>query len=670
MYVINKYSICVNIFNGLINLKIKYFLIIYGSQTGQSEVIAKQIGDRFIECGFKPRIYCMSQSEKSFYIEKEKFIVAVISSTGDGDPPEKSARFIRRISRKNLPEKWLCNLNYALLGLGDSNYSSFQFIPKKLDKILKNHGAKNIIEIGLADDQIGLELTVEPWIEKLLSKLNSKENIIIDKMTEVILNDNLIENITIKRGSEKLRNEKDLRVPQPAIEYLTSSISHIQITDFSSIPWQNDSRFPGQGSSFYEVDVVGVILLNGNDLNGVKEKREIHLEIKTGLNELLKYEPGDSFYFITPNDKNDVDKLLSQLNLLTVADQQLNLYIQPGTKKVNPTIPEYLPNNSSLRYIFTYCLDIRRTPGRPILRILADDCSDENEKRRLLELCSVQGMSEFNSLIRNTGVTLTDVLSAFPSCEPNVDRLLELLPRLIPRPYTVSCHHSIWKNRLRFVYSLMEFSAENGRQEVRTGLATGFIKSLNVGDKLMISLKETSKFRLPPISVDNETDGYDIPLLMICIGTGIAPFISFLQKIQTLKLKKDDKNCCNVPRYLFYGCRNLKKEFLYENEINIFEQLGVLTKLFTCESRSESNINSSIKYVQDLLKHNKKIVIDFLKISNSKIYICGDGIGMSKDVYQCFLEIIKGAYDVDNNEGITILNELKKNERYIEDVWS
>uniref|UniRef100_A0A0K0FYV0 Methionine synthase reductase n=1 Tax=Strongyloides venezuelensis TaxID=75913 RepID=A0A0K0FYV0_STRVS len=648
----------------------KDFLIIYGSQTGQSESIAKQICDRSTFLGFQPRIFCTSQSEKDFYIEKESFVVVVISSTGDGDPPENSARFMRRISRKNLPEKWLSNLNYCLLGLGDSNYSSFHFIPKKLDKILQKHGARNFVDTGLADDQVGLELIVEPWIENFLNMLKGEENIKKIKMSEVTLNNDQTENVTIRNGSEKLRNEVNLRVPQPALEYLFSSVNDVKITDFSNIPWQNNSKFPGQGSSFYEADVVGVIKITDSDLNGVKEKREIHLEINTGSNELLKYEPGDSFYFITPNEKKDVDKLLAQLNILTIADQQFHFHIKPDTKKSNPTIPEYLPNNASLRYIFTYCLDIRRTPGRPVLRVLAEYCKNENEKRRLLELCSAQGMSEFNNLIRNAAVTLTDVLVAFPSCKPNVDRLIELLPRLTPRPYTASCYHSLWKNRIRFVYSLIEFPAENGRQEVRTGLATGFIKGLNVGDKLMISLKETSKFRLPPIRMDSITDGYDIPLLMIGPGTGIAPFISFLQKIKSLKLEKNYKDYCNVPRYLFYGCRNLRKEFLYENEIKTYEQLGILTKYFVCESRSESNINYSPKHVQDLLKLNKQIVIDFLKIPNSKIYLCGDGIGMSKDIYQCFLEIIKEGYTLDNNEGIALLNELKKNERYIEDVWS
>uniref|UniRef100_A0A0N4Z5B8 Methionine synthase reductase n=1 Tax=Parastrongyloides trichosuri TaxID=131310 RepID=A0A0N4Z5B8_PARTI len=652
----------------------KDFIIIYGSQTGQAEAIAKQIEDRTIHHGYNPRVYCMSQTEKEFFIEKETFAVIIISSTGDGDPPEKSAKFMRRIGRKALPGDWLCHLNYSLLGLGDSNYSALHHIPKKLDKILNNLGGKKFIETGLADDQVGLELIVEPWIEKLLSKLDGKSDTEEITMSDLKITDqeeHIEEEITIGRGSEKLRNEQNLRVPQASLDYIISSVTNIKIEDYDDIPWQNNSKFPGQGSPFYEANVVGVIDITGTDIEGIKEKREIQLELIDGCEDLLKYEPGDSFYFIIPNMEDEVDLLLEKLNLLTIADQQLLINLNPDTKKNVAFIPDYLPNNASLRYIFTYCLDIRRSPGRPILRVLAEHCEDENEKRRLLELCSAQGMNEFNKVIRNAGVTLTDVLSVFPSCKPEVDRLLELLPRLIPRPYTASCHHSLWKNRVRFVYSLLNFPAEEGRQEERTGLATGFMKSLNVGDQVMVALKETSKFRLPPISIDKETDGYDIPLLMIGPGTGVAPFVGFLQKIYHLRKVKNDKNL-NVPRYLFYGCRNLEKEFLYEQELKIFEEVGILTKLFVCESRPIGNDikESEPRHVQDLLKMNKQIIIEFLKLSNSRIYLCGDGIGMSKDIFQCFVDIVKEGYSFENMEAITFINELKKNERYIEDVWT
>ena len=41
----------------------------------------------------------------------------ICSSTGDGDPPENAAKFLRQISRKTLPDTFLQNLTYALLGL-------------------------------------------------------------------------------------------------------------------------------------------------------------------------------------------------------------------------------------------------------------------------------------------------------------------------------------------------------------------------------------------------------------------------------------------------------------------------------------------------------------------------------------------------------------------------
>lgn len=50
-------------------------------------------------------------------LTKESFIVIVVSSTGDGDPPENSARFLRRISDKNLKEDYFKGLTYAILGL-------------------------------------------------------------------------------------------------------------------------------------------------------------------------------------------------------------------------------------------------------------------------------------------------------------------------------------------------------------------------------------------------------------------------------------------------------------------------------------------------------------------------------------------------------------------------
>lgn len=49
------------------------------------------------------------------------------------------------------------------------------------------------------------------------------------------------------------------------------------------------------------------------------------------------------------------------------ADEHCRLSILSTTEKRNAVLPPYIPENSTLRYIFTHCLDIRRSPGRVII---------------------------------------------------------------------------------------------------------------------------------------------------------------------------------------------------------------------------------------------------------------------------------------------------------------
>lgn len=105
--------------------------------------------------------------------------------------------------------------------------------------------------------------------------------------------------------------------------------------------------------------------------------------------------------------------------------------------------------------------------------------------------------------------------------------LLEHLPRLIPRPYSVACAQTRWRNRVRFVYSMFEFGASDGRCYARRGLCTDWLSRLQTGDRVSIMLKEASRFRLP--SDDDQL--MRIPLMMIGPGAGLAPFIGFMQEI-------------------------------------------------------------------------------------------------------------------------------------------
>jgi methionine synthase reductase len=73
-----------------------------------------------------------------------------------------------------------------------------------------------------------------------------------------------------------------------------------------------------------------------------------------------------------------------------------------------------------------------------LLRILAHYTKNEQEKRRILELCSLQGSDDYTRYLRQPNVNIFDLLEAFPSCRPPIERLLEHWPRLLPRPYSIS----------------------------------------------------------------------------------------------------------------------------------------------------------------------------------------------------------------------------------------
>lgn len=66
---------------------------------------------------------------------------------------------------------------------------------------------------------------------------------------------------------------------------------------------------------------------------------------------------------------------------------------------------------------------------------------------------------------------------------------IELLPRLLPRAYSISNYHKTeeWAYCLRFVYSLLKTTPElNGIQFSRYGVCSQWLNSLKVGDSAMV----------------------------------------------------------------------------------------------------------------------------------------------------------------------------------------
>jgi sulfite reductase (NADPH) flavoprotein alpha-component len=143
-------------------------LVLFGSQTGSAEGLAKKIAKESSARGFAPKIFPLNDFEAANFSAAQKAII--ISSTwGDGDAPDNAVNFWNWLKAESAPR--LENLNFAVLGLGDKNYSDFCGASKKFDARLEALGAKRLCPRGECD--VDYETAAKNWIDGLWQKLGN-----------------------------------------------------------------------------------------------------------------------------------------------------------------------------------------------------------------------------------------------------------------------------------------------------------------------------------------------------------------------------------------------------------------------------------------------------------------------------------------------------------------
>eukprot|EP00980_Cylindrotheca_fusiformis_P021412 scaffold8266_cov97-Cylindrotheca_fusiformis.AAC.3 len=154
--------------------------ILYGSATGNAEGIALDLAEKPLPSHFSSVVCEPMENFKKLSKHwseppssgKKHGLILISSTTGNGDPPENASRFVRYLKRKQTGDALpFQHCVFSVLGLGDTNYDQFCAIGKLLDKRMPEVGGIRAKPLACADEATGLEDTVEPFMDTVLSDI-------------------------------------------------------------------------------------------------------------------------------------------------------------------------------------------------------------------------------------------------------------------------------------------------------------------------------------------------------------------------------------------------------------------------------------------------------------------------------------------------------------------
>ncbi|MFB6341276.1 sulfite reductase flavoprotein subunit alpha [Saccharicrinis sp. FJH62] len=138
--------------------------VLYGTHSGNSEVISEQLLQLAKNNGLDMQISIMEKYEyKNTPLLKN--LIVVVSTHGEGEPPSNAMGFLDYLRDKNTPE--MPELNYAVLGLGDSTYANFSQAGVDFHKALKKLKAKPILPIRKCDAEFMPD--AKKWMDQIIN---------------------------------------------------------------------------------------------------------------------------------------------------------------------------------------------------------------------------------------------------------------------------------------------------------------------------------------------------------------------------------------------------------------------------------------------------------------------------------------------------------------------
>ncbi|MFE7755624.1 molybdopterin-dependent oxidoreductase [Streptomyces sp. NPDC057429] len=220
------------------------------------------------------------------------------------------------------------------------------------------------------------------------------------------------------------------------------------------------------------------------------------------------------------------------------------------------------------------------------------------------------------------------------------------LRRLRPRLYSISSSPLTDPRLVRLTVSVVRY--ENRHGHPRKGVASTFLADAASGSPVPVFVQRAPHFRPP---ADPAT-----PMVMVGPGTGVAPFIGFLDERRALGHR--------AANWLFFGEQRRATDFYYQDELDSLRADGTLSRLDTAFSRDQR----AKVYVQDRMREHGAHLWAWLQ-DGAHFYVCGDASRMAKDVDRALRDIAVAHGGLAQDAAAAYVKQLAADKRYVRDVY-